>query len=229
MQRIVFGVRYPVQANRLGSVTAPLPLSGIALTMHEIDSSLTGFRRSPIARRALGNLLGIAVLLALAALSFPAFAQDWQPTEEQNQTVMRLAYDYLSAKDGRNYERAYALMAPAMKGMRPFAEFSTRSDAFNNTAGAVKERKIKKISWYKSPPAQAPFPGIYAAVDLVSRFENIDRHCGFLVLYQESSGQFLVMREEENYMDHDTERGIREKSSQADVEKAWDQLSRFCP
>jgi hypothetical protein len=64
---------------------------------------------------------------------------------------------------------------------------------------------------------------------LRSKFQNIDRHCGYLIFHQELSGEFLLMREEENYLAREQEASIREKTGDQGVEKAWAQLSQFCP
>ena len=72
----------------------------------------------------------------------------------------------------------------------------------------------------------APLPGIYAALDLVSRFANIDRHCGYLVLYQApSGGVFQIMRQEDNFLDNVTAK----QSSPEEVDKIWAGLSAHCP
>jgi len=71
--------------------------------------------------------------------------------------------------------------------------------------------------------------GVYAAVDLVSTFQNMDRHCGYIVFYQEPSGEFLIVREEESYMDRSTEQSIRDQHSQEHVEALWAELARTCP
>jgi hypothetical protein len=86
-----------------------------------------------------------------------------------------------------------------------------------------------KVTWTKDP-AQAPLPGIYAAIDLAGQFANVDRDCGYIVLYQQpAGGDFAIMRRENNYLDNATARNIEEKQSKAEVEKIWGRLSRYCP
>ena len=71
---------------------------------------------------------------------------------------------------------------------------------------------------------------MYAAVDLASRFENIDRHCGYIVLYQRDSGlPFLVVRQEDNYMTNEHARQIAMTQSAQAVDEIWGRLSRNCP
>ena len=68
------------------------------------------------------------------------------------------------------------------------------------------------------------------AIDLMGQFANVDRDCGFMVLYQPPTGSdFTVMRRENNYIDNATARDIEEKQSKSELAKIWAQLSRNCP
>ena len=103
------------------------------------------------------------------------------------------------------------------------------SKKFRTLAGRVKFWRILKVTWTKDS-ARAPFPGTYAAIDLVAQFANIDRDCGYIVVYQQAdSSDFKIMRRENNYLDNATARAIEQKNSSAEVVKAWAQLSRHCP
>ena len=71
---------------------------------------------------------------------------------------------------------------------------------------------------------------MYVALDLISRFVNVDRHCGYLMLYQApSGGAFQIMREESNYMDNATAASIAKQSSPAAVEQRWAEVYGHCP
>src|SRR5439155_9094548 len=133
----------------------------------------------------------------------------------------KTAGDFLAAMDGGRYADAYGLfLADFNRRYQSLAQFSDRIGKFNAKAGAVKERRIVKVTWTKNP-AQAPAPGVYAAIDLISRFANIDRHCGYIVLYQPpAGGDFRVTRQEDNYLDNATAESIAKDRSQADVDKA---------
>lgn len=167
-------------------------------------------------------------MLALIVQACTATPERSQPAEMPTEAVTQLAYEYLSAKDARDYERAYSLMRGSLQAQLPIGQFIEDTESFNDQAGPVRERRINRITWYTDPP-NAPRPGLYAAVDLVSTFENIDRHCGYLVFFQEPSGAFLIVREEENYMDRATEESIRSQQSQEAVEAMWAELARHCP
>ncbi len=131
--------------------------------------------------------------------------------------------------DSGKYEDAYAFLADIDRKDQSLADFTARIRQFNTRAGAVIERRIVTITWTKDP-ANAPLPGIYVALDLVSRFANIDRHCGYLVLFQApSGGPFQVMREENNFLDNATAANIAKQSSAEEVDRAWAKVSAYCP
>lgn len=132
---------------------------------------------------------------------------EWQPSVVQAQLVERQTLAYFSAKDGGKYQEAYALLSPSQKRTISFDPWVSRSEEFNAKAGAVLSRKIKKITWYKNPPRAVP--GIYAAVDFTSQFAQIDLHCGFVAWQQQADGSFLVVREEENFIDNDVMKKLK--------------------
>ena len=154
----------------------------------------------------------------------------WLPSPEQIAEVRKATDAFLAAKDaGRAAEADTRLLADINRSHQPFAPFAAEISKFNSTAGSVLERRIVTVTWTKDP-AQADAPGVYAALDLVSRFANVDRHCGFLILYQPpSGGGFRVMREEDNFIDNATAAGIVRQHSQAELDAAWAQLTSRCP
>jgi hypothetical protein len=155
----------------------------------------------------------------------PDSEQGWVPPQELEQQARKTASDFLADEDSGRVQEAYALIVDIGKKDVPFAEFSDRIAKFNAEAGAVAGRHVTKLTWTKNP-ARAPMPGIYAALDLVSRFANIDRHCGYLVLYQApAGGAFQVMRDESNYLLNATAAGMTPE----EADKAWTALSSHCP
>jgi len=156
-------------------------------------------------------------------------APGWMPSVELEEAARAAALGYLEAKDTGRLQDAYAFFTDLEKQYESLDAFVKRAGAFNATAGAVKERRILVLTWTKDPH-DAPVPGIYAAFDLVSRFANIERHCGFLILYQApSGGAFQVMREEENVLDNATAAAIEQKQGRAALDTLWAQLSGNCP
>ncbi len=156
-------------------------------------------------------------------------APGWLPTIEQSDVAERTARAYLAAEDAGRAEDAYKFFADLQKKDISLEEFRSDVAHLRVQLGAPIERRIVKVTWTKDSQA-APIPGVYAAIDLASRFENADRHCGYLILYQpDSGGDFQVMREESNILDNATAADIARKGSQADVEAVWAKLSANCP
>ena len=155
-------------------------------------------------------------------------APGWTPSVEIEEAARGAALRYLATMDEGRYADAYALLADRNR-QESLEAYEARVRAFNVRAGKVIERRITRITWTKDPAA-APAPGAYAAIDVVSRFLAIDRHCGYLVLYQPpSGGEFRVMREESNFMDNEVARAIATQHSPAEVDAAWAKLSAACP
>jgi len=149
-------------------------------------------------------------------------APGWLPSVAQGDMAEQTARDYLAAEDAGRAEDAYGYFADLNKQNTSLADYKTNIEKMNAEIGPVIERRIVKVTWTKDSP-QAPIPGVYAAIDLVSRFANADRYCGFLILYQASAGgDFKVMREEANFMNNQT-------ASASGADEAWAKLSTNCP
>ena len=156
-------------------------------------------------------------------------APGWFPSENQRREAIKSVNDYLSELDEGRYESAYAMMSEANRRAVPFQRFGRENQRFRAQAGALKERSLLKVTWAKDPAA-APFPGIYAVVDVASLYEKIDRHCGFVVLYQKSAdSSFEVMRQESNFIDNGTAQKIELQKTRAELDKVWAKLALNCP
>lgn len=152
----------------------------------------------------------------------------WVPSVELEQAARAAAAHFFDARDGRRYAEAYALLSDLNRGDSA-DEFAQRAGAFNNTAGALRERRITKLTWSKDPKS-APAPGVYVAVDFVGRYEGVDRYCGYLMLHQAGVvGPFRVMRSQEASVDNATAAAIVRKQSVAALDAAWAQAARGCP
>ncbi len=142
-----------------------------------------------------------------AAASVQAGDASWQPAKAQVERVEALSTSYFAAKDGHRYRDAYQMLSPEQQKMTSFERWNALADDFNSKAGSNLSREIKKITWYNNPPQAAP--GIYAAVDFSSRFTNIDIHCGYVVWRAQTDGSFLLVREEQNFIDKSTEQKMK--------------------
>jgi hypothetical protein len=156
-------------------------------------------------------------------------APGWLPSSTQEQQVLKGTSDYFSELDQEQYERAYAMMAEINRRSLPLAQFIQENHKFHERSGPLVRRSILKITWTKDP-ASAPFPGVYAAIDIATRFANVDRHCGYVVLYQPpSGGDFQVMRQEANFIDNATAQTIERQQSRAVLDSQWAALAANCP
>jgi Protein of unknown function (DUF4019) len=156
-------------------------------------------------------------------------APGWRPSAGQMQQVLATVDGYFSALDQQRYQNAYSMMAEPNRKLTSLADFSQQSEQFHQRSGLIKQRNILKVTWTKDPAA-APAPGVYAAVDIATRFANVDRHCGYVVLYQKSPGQdFQIMRQESNFIDNITAQNIERKQSRAALDRVWAGLAKNCP
>jgi len=156
-------------------------------------------------------------------------APGWLPTIEQSRMAEATLGEFLGAADSGNAEGTYQHFSDLNKRDMSLDAFKTDLMRFNARAGSVVERRIVKVTWTKDSP-NAPIPGAYAAIDLASRFVNIDRHCGYVVLYQPSKGgDFQVMREEANFIDNVSAERMKQEHSAAYLDSIWAQLSANCP
>jgi hypothetical protein len=156
-------------------------------------------------------------------------APGWLPSEIQREESFKTATDYFSKPDEGRYDSAYAMMTDANKRYVPAERFIRENQDFRDRSGPLKERRFLKVTWGKDPTA-ASLRGIYAAIDLASQYANVDRHCGFVVLYQKSSeDSFLIMRQENNFIDNATAEKIEGQKSRADLDKIWANLAANCP
>lgn len=156
-------------------------------------------------------------------------SRGWLPSQAQISGVRKTTEDFLAEKDSGQTVAAYALLADINREHQALADFAAEASKFNQQAGAAIERRVTKITWTRDP-ADAPAPGVYAALDLTSTFANIHRHCGFLILYQPpDGGTFKVMREESNFLDDPAAKTIEQQHSQAELDKVWAQVSAHCP
>lgn len=153
----------------------------------------------------------------------------WTPTPEQIQSAQKVALDYFAMRDRGDAKESYELMTSEFRDDESLSSYSKSMKQFYSIAGILKERRVTKNSWTKDSP-KAPRPGVYVAVDFVGQFAQIDRYCGYLILYQPpAGGEFRVMRNQDVYMTNAVARTIEQRNSKAEVENAWRRTSANCP
>jgi hypothetical protein len=194
---------------------------------------------------ALGDLpvsdlrFAIAVLLAFTVVAASGVADarrsvnitadsepGWIPAEDLERQVLQVMNTYFAAFESGRYDEAHAMMTDGMKANLSASEYATAKRELHFRSGKLRDRKILKVTWSKNPQRARTSPGIFAAVDVATRYANIDRHCGYVMLHQEpTGGPFKVMREEANFIDNETASGM----SPDELTKTWAQLAANCP
>jgi hypothetical protein len=143
-------------------------------------------------------------LLTGAAASGAEPQSSWTPSEAEKTQVVLLTQRYFSLMDSGDLKAAYALTSPEMRQGVSLERWSILGADFAAHAGEVKNRTIRKITWYKDPP-DAQARGVFAAVDHAGSFQNIGIHCGYLMWHQQADGSFKLFRKAEHSVDKKTE------------------------
>jgi hypothetical protein len=182
-------------------------------------------------------------LLAALLLASPAAAQTaprvvnitadsapgWVPSLEQEQAVFAATSEYFDALEAGDPAQAYAMMTPEHRAHIPLRAFFEQSRQARDAAGRLLDRSLIQLTWTKDP-AQAPAPGVYAAIDIASRHANVSRECGYVIWYQRAGGgPFKLMRIESNSIDNATADKIAGQKGQAELDRLWAKLSANCP
>lgn len=201
--------------------------------MRVVDRRYTAWTKAPVAIAAIlfctarpaGAQAPAARIINVTSES----ARGWTPSIAQQDLAKKTAEAFFEALDSGNPRLAYALLSEPNQKDRPLAVVAEELSKFRALSGSVKERRFLKTTWTKDP-AKAPAPGVYVAIDLLTRFEGIDWHCGYIVLYQAPSREdFRVARQQDAFMDNATAKSIRDKGSMPGVEEIWSRVSASCP
>lgn len=156
-------------------------------------------------------------------------AQGWLPSEELERDVKKAVELYFGAVDSGRFREAYDMLSEGHRATLQFKEFQQQSQQFQTQAGPLLRRAVLKITWTKDP-SDAPYPGVYAAVDEAATFRGVDRQCGYIVIYQRRSGEKLeVMRVENNFIDNASAADISRTQSASELDRLWATLSGNCP
>jgi hypothetical protein len=156
-------------------------------------------------------------------------APGWLPSEALERQAMQTMGRFFAALDGGDFRRAYDMMTAGNRNEMPFAQFAEENGHFHAAAGPLRQRRMLKLTWTKDP-ADAQYPGIYAAIDVAAHYANVDRECGYVLLYQRpAGGNFEIMRTESYSMHNEAARRIEQTQSRAELDRVWAELARHCP
>jgi hypothetical protein len=150
-------------------------------------------------RRIARTLLRLLCACGLAALiAQPVFAADNTPTPAEAEEVRRLGETYLGHLDRGEYDQAHAMFTADMRRMAPLQAWRETTRASHVEWGTLEGREQVRITAYRDPEG-APRPGLYIAVDYVSRYANLAQHTQYLMWYREPGGRtFALTRHETN-------------------------------
>ena len=131
--------------------------------------------------------------------------------------IEELTQDYLVAHDAGDFERAYAMLSPALQQMSPYTDWREQAAAALARFGKPQGHDILKITWYQNPPT-AVLPGTYAAVDLRCHYERLAICNEVLLLRREKSGEFRISHHEQNALDYETLLEMCKRRDRAHIE-----------
>jgi hypothetical protein len=101
------------------------------------------------------------------------------------------------------------MFTPGMKNMMSFDRFVALEQRFKEQSGGGPSRPETRATWYKDPP-QGAAPGVYAAFNIRCSFQKINMCEEVVILHEQSNGEFLVMRQERNFVDKENEQRLRD-------------------
>jgi hypothetical protein len=133
-------------------------------------------------------------------------AGPWPTTPLHTAIVEGLTFKYLTAKDEGRYEEAFASMSSEQRASTSLEKWSNVAEKFRSAAGALMERKVRKVTWYRNPPKAEP--GVYAAVDFTSEFTNV-QVCGYVAWRALANGSYVVVREEHGLLPKEAQQKLK--------------------
>ncbi|MEM6475713.1 MAG: DUF4019 domain-containing protein [Pseudomonadota bacterium] len=153
----------------------------------------------------------------------------WVPSEALEKQALETWDQFHWYLQQGDYDAAYAMLGTELREIVPLAQFREVRSRTRAETGAETERNIVKVAWTKDAPS-APQLGTYVAIDTSARYENVERHCGYVVLYQEpGSDTFLVVRTEEALLPNATFNQIAEQNTPLQASLIWNIMARNCP
>ena len=120
--------------------------------------------------------------------------------EQENEIKIKakkLTKEYLSAKENKEFKKAYAMLTKNMQEMSDFKTWRKRESKTYADYGREVASEIWRMTVYDNPP-NSPKPGVYVAADYESSFVDTPIHCGYVMWFLpiDNLNDFKVMREE---------------------------------
>jgi hypothetical protein len=114
---------------------------------------------------------------------------------DRNTDAEAFASHWLDLLEQREIDQSLALLTDSFKANLTREEWATSISASRQQLGQLKSRKLRRIVWYDNPPS-APRPGVYAAVEFDSVYENTREHFQYVMLHSLNDEPFKVARHE---------------------------------
>ncbi len=147
--------------------------------------------------------LGIVAGFLLMSVA-TTHAEDWQPTKQDEESVVALANDYFALVDRGDHVGAHALLAPSTKAVAGPAQYEAFRNNNDARYGAVTKRRFTDVWWY--PKGSREGTGVAAALDFVGQTEKGATICGYLAIIEMTDGKYLLLRDNTTFL----EAGYRE-------------------
>jgi hypothetical protein len=150
------------------------------------------------------------LLLSLLAVWVGANAQNAPGPEHPRYTeAVEFASKWRDLVDeGNDIESFRALTLTFQRNLTP-ASWREAIGTTRARLGSRLQRNLRRVVWYDNP-ANAPLPGLYAAIEFDSIYENASKHFQYVMLHSQGGAPFKVMRNEETFA-LDTKGGKAEK------------------
>ncbi len=132
----------------------------------------------------------------------------WSPSEQQKSRALETLARFLRATDESRHKDAYEMFTPGMQAMMTLEQFVEHEQRFQKQSDGEPSRTETRATWYKDPP-KAAAPGVYAAFNIRCSFRKINICEEVVILHEQSNGEFLVMRQERNFIDKENEQKLK--------------------
>ena len=137
----------------------------------------------------------------LLLLSLPAGKHGWaqqstpSPQNPRQAEAVDFAVAWLQMVEEGDQERSFELLAPTFQRNLTRATWKSALNESRDQLGKQTSQKLRRVVWYENP-GNAPLPGVYAAVEFDSTYENSDLHFRYVMLHSQNGEPFRVMRNE---------------------------------
>ena len=112
--------------------------------------------------------------------------------------AIAFASTWLDLIEGGEVESSFNQLAPTFQRNLTPATWQEAVSRTRTQLGKRLSRSLRRIVWYENP-VNAPLPGLYAAVEFDSMFENADKHFQYVILHSQGGAPFKVMRNEATF------------------------------